>query len=173
MNSVSDGLILLSSTLEIIYVNAAALEVLGFPENSQKTHPADPQLRMKVKSLLAKEPSPDAPVVTSLKSGRRTYRCRAFKMQSEGNGHSLTLAILIERGVKSPFDTTKLADQFRLTQREQETVNYLLQGLSSKEIADRMQISPNTVKAFLRLIMVKMGTTTRYGILGKIFEATQ
>ena len=44
----------------------------------------------------------------------------------------------------------------------------LLQGLTSKEIAVRMGISPNTVKAFLRLVMVKMGVSTRSGIVGRI-----
>jgi len=47
-------------------------------------------------------------------------------------------------------------------------VEYLLQGLTSKEIAARMNISPNTVKAFLRLVMVKMKVSTRSGIAGKI-----
>ena len=31
-----------------------------------------------------------------------------------------------------------------------------------------MHISPNTVKAFLRLVMVKMDVSTRSGIIGKI-----
>jgi DNA-binding CsgD family transcriptional regulator len=43
-------------------------------------------------------------------------------------------------------------------------------GLTSKELATRMNISPNTVKAFLRLIMIKMGVTTRAGIVGKLFD---
>jgi DNA-binding CsgD family transcriptional regulator len=30
-----------------------------------------------------------------------------------------------------------------------------------------MGISPNTVKAFLRLVMVKMGVSTRSGIVGR------
>jgi DNA-binding CsgD family transcriptional regulator len=47
-------------------------------------------------------------------------------------------------------------------------VEYLIQGLTSKEIAVRMNISPNTVKAFLRLVMVKMKVSTRSGIAGKI-----
>jgi LuxR family transcriptional regulator, regulator of acetate metabolism len=55
-----------------------------------------------------------------------------------------------------------------LTQREKETVELLIQGLTSKEIATRMKISPNTVKAFLRIVMVKMGVSTRSGILGKV-----
>ena len=45
-----------------------------------------------------------------------------------------------------------------------------MQGLTSKEIAVRMKISPNTVKAFLRLVMVKMKVSTRSGIAGKLKE---
>ena len=47
------------------------------------------------------------------------------------------------------------AQQFGLTRREQETVELLTLGLTSKEIASRMNISPNTVKAFFRLIFGK------------------
>ena len=62
---------------------------------------------------------------------------------------------------------SEISAQFGLTQREGEAVEFLLQGLTSKEIATRMQISPNTVKAFLRLVMVKMKVSTRSGIAGK------
>jgi DNA-binding CsgD family transcriptional regulator len=61
-----------------------------------------------------------------------------------------------------------MSEQFALTERERETVELLLQGLTSKEIAIRMNISPNTVKAFLRLVMVKMGVSTRSGIVGRV-----
>jgi DNA-binding NarL/FixJ family response regulator len=43
-----------------------------------------------------------------------------------------------------------------------------VQGLSSKEIADRMNISSNTVKTFLRLIMIKMGVSSRMAVVRKI-----
>jgi hypothetical protein len=33
-----------------------------------------------------------------------------------------------------------------------------------------MAISPNTVKAFLRLIMIKMGVPTRAGIVGRLLD---
>jgi DNA-binding CsgD family transcriptional regulator len=59
------------------------------------------------------------------------------------------------------------SERFHLTDREEEVLQFLLEGLTSKEIADRMAISPNTVKAFLRLIMIKMGVSTRSGIVGK------
>jgi len=57
--------------------------------------------------------------------------------------------------------------QYNLTSRELQAVELLMDGLRSKEIALRMQISPNTVKAFLRLVMLKMGVSTRSGIVGR------
>jgi len=62
----------------------------------------------------------------------------------------------------------EISEQFNLTQRERETVELLLKGLTSKEIANRMNISVNTVKAFLRLVMVKMKVSNRSGIAGKV-----
>jgi DNA-binding CsgD family transcriptional regulator len=45
------------------------------------------------------------------------------------------------------------------------------EGLTSKEIAIRMNISPNTVNSFVRLMMVKMGVSSRSAIIGKIVAA--
>jgi len=80
--------------------------------------------------------------------------------------------VLLERDEASGYSAlAEISEQFDLTQRERETIEFLLQGLTSKEIAIRMKISPNTVKAFLRLVMVKMQVSTRSGIAGKIAGA--
>jgi len=63
---------------------------------------------------------------------------------------------------------TGVSQQFNLTQREQEVLKHLLQGLTGKAIANRMNISPNTVKAFLRMIMIKMGVSSRSEMVIKI-----
>ena len=62
----------------------------------------------------------------------------------------------------------KVSQHFNLTHREREALEYLLQGLSSKEIANRMGISPNTVKTFLRLIMIKTGASSRSAVVRKV-----
>lgn len=77
------------------------------------------------------------------------------------------VALLLERHLSGVAALGDLSRQFDLTARECETVALLLEGLTSKEIAARMNISPNTVKAFLRLVMVKMDVSTRSGIVGK------
>jgi len=62
------------------------------------------------------------------------------------------------------------AAKYNLTGREQEALEGISMGLTNKELAERMSISPNTVRAFLRLVMVKMGVTTRSGIVAKILQ---
>jgi len=79
------------------------------------------------------------------------------------------LAVIFERSPERFVALNQLSERFHLTGREQEVSQYLLQGMTSKEIAMRMAISPNTVKAFLRLIMVKMGVSTRSGIVAKAY----
>jgi len=37
-------------------------------------------------------------------------------------------------------------------------------------LAERMNISPNTVKVFVRLIMIKMGVATRGAIVAQILQ---
>jgi DNA-binding CsgD family transcriptional regulator len=75
---------------------------------------------------------------------------------------------MIERKSNESVTIAEISERFGLTAREQETVQFLREGFTSKEIAQRMSISPNTVKAFIRLVMVKMGVSTRSGIVGKI-----
>ena len=79
------------------------------------------------------------------------------------------VGVLIE-GNSAPLDLKGISDMFGLTPRERTATQLLTQGLTSKEIAARMGISPNTVKAFLRLVMMKTGVTTRSGIVGKVLQ---
>jgi len=70
------------------------------------------------------------------------------------------------------FFLPRIAQQFNFSRREQQAVELLLQGLSNKEIANRMNISPNTVNTFFRLIMIKMGVSSRSGILARMIRAS-
>ncbi len=49
----------------------------------------------------------------------------------------------------------------RLTQREQEILNYLAKGNSGNEIAHRLQIAPLTVRTHVRNLMGKLGVHSR------------
>ena len=103
-------------------------------------------------------------------SGKRRYVCRSFLLSREGASPQF-VALLLERPC---LDLTQLGDigvRFHLSLRERETIQHLTRGLKTNEVAQRMGISPNTVKQFVRLIMSKMGVSTRSGIIGKLIRS--
>ncbi len=166
------GLVLLDSLGTTIYFNADAIQILTFPQTPPDANPSGKLLAREIRSrLLTDAPSPESPFVKELVSGKRRYVCRAFPLISAPrNTFHATTALLIERGVPRTINVSEMAAQFRLTRREREAVELLMLGLTSKEIASRMKISTNTVKAFLRLVMSKMAVSTRSGIVGKIIR---
>ncbi len=168
----SEGFLLLDSSMNPLFVNPVARQILVYPEKPEAQKNLSSYLASRIRStLLSQQPSTGPALVPRFQSGRRTYWCRSFEVSSMANGHSqVSLVVLFGRAsVASSASLAQLSERFRLTTREQEVAQFLLEGLTSKEIGMRMQISPNTVKAFLRLIMVKMGVTTRSGIVGKAF----
>jgi len=164
------GFLLLDSSLRPIAFNAEAIKVLSHSDKLATGPPLDAVLAETIRaSLLGQEPSREAPLVIELRSGRRRYLCRVFRVDADAKASPQpSVAVLLER---PPFGSIPLWPafrQFNLTRRERDTLGYLVQGLSNKEIADRMKISSNTVKAFLRLIMTKMAVCSRSAIVAKI-----
>lgn len=164
------GFLLLDSALRPISFNAEAIQVLGYPDKPANVRRPDVFLAGKIRSrLIGERSSRESPLVAEFQSGRRRYLCRAFLLDSHANGSSHPcIAVLLERGPSGSIPVSQVCQQFNLTRREGEALGCLLQGLSSKEIANRMTVSPNTVKAFLRLIMIKMGVSSRSAVVAKV-----
>ncbi len=147
------GFLLMDSSLNPITFNAEAIQILSYPEKIAKPRRMEVFLAERIRStLLSGRPLGNLPFVTEFRSGRRHYFCRAFLVDTHAMDPShASIAVLLERGPSGLIPLSQVSQQFNLTQREGEALAYLLQGLSSKEIANRMNVSPNTVKAFLRL----------------------
>jgi DNA-binding CsgD family transcriptional regulator len=168
------GFIVADASLKPLFANDEAISILTYPGSSAQG----------IVDIFQKKVLPNLPTALSvpsykndghatlkLKSGRRTYHGRAFLLNNNGKGPagSVTL-IVLERGMSSPVALSQISRQFNFTQREQQAVALLLQGLSNKEIAEKMSISANTVKAFLRMATIKMGAVSRFGIVAKILS---
>ena len=101
------------------------------------------------------------------------YTCRAFLLNWQNwLSTQPMIAVYLEKVLTSNDAIYDVGVRYQLTAREQEVLRGISLGLSSKVMADRMDISPNTVKAFLRLIMIKMGVTSRAGIVANILSRT-
>jgi len=167
------GFLLLDTSLRPIAFNPEAIRVLAYPVKPERIKHPSTFLADKIRSSLLKRQAPgDIDFVKLYTSGQRRYTCRPFRLDCNGTGgRDYWIALLLERHSSGLAALGELSKQFDLTVRERETVELLVQGMTSKEIANRMHISPNTVKAFLRLVMVKMDVSTRSGIVGKMLAS--
>jgi DNA-binding CsgD family transcriptional regulator len=164
------GFLLMAADYKPIYANAEAIRILLYPEAPESAERSTGILAEKIRSvILVNGHCSDHALTSEFTSGRRQYLCRAFALHLHANSgpDHPALAAILERSNRKSFDAAQVAARFHLTRREQETLQHLMQGFTNKEIGHRMNISPNTVKAFLKLIMMKMGVSTRSGIIGK------
>jgi DNA-binding CsgD family transcriptional regulator len=170
------GFVVADSSLRPLSANHEAIAILLYPGASEPPHSFTEAFEKKIRSgllraqRLSSSQNPTNPVI-QFKSGRREYLCRAFLLDHESNkGISDAAAVLVvmERRASGCLAMCQLTQQFNLTHREEEVLTLLLQGLSSKEMAGRMRISLNTVKAFIRLVMIKMGASSRSEIAATV-----
>jgi DNA-binding CsgD family transcriptional regulator len=170
------GLVVVDRELNLVASNIEAIQILTFPSLPETIPNLERWLTKRIRAgLVDRRSSAALTFVDQFKSAHRTYRCHSFPLNLNGNAgvpHYPALVLLLERNKSGGVKVAEICTRFGLTPREQETVKMLFEGLTSKEIAERMNISPNTVKAFLRLVMVKMGVSTRSGIVGKIAAST-
>jgi DNA-binding CsgD family transcriptional regulator len=108
----------------------------------------------------------DLRFAAELKIGDHSFRAQTLPFDMP-LGTDLVAIVLSE---PAPSTSPALANLavYGISAREREIVSLLVEGLTSKEIGGRLGLSPNTVKAHLRLIMVKMEVSTRSGIVGKL-----
>ncbi|HEY4932291.1 MAG TPA: helix-turn-helix transcriptional regulator [Terriglobales bacterium] len=170
------GLLFLTESIDAVAYNWEAVRILAFPSEPKQSEHLRGFLAKYVRSRLTSRRSSDIHrFVREFKSGNRRYTCRALSLCSEdgsSQADGTTTALLLERRpATAELLMKKATAEFRLTQRESQCVALLLQGMTTKEIAQVINLSPNTVKSFLRLIMAKMDVSTRSGVVGKILFA--
>ena len=157
-SSAHEGVALADLSLRLIAVDHGAAAIL----NGRPGPMAIP--REIQESIRRRRPTDQSPVKVRFRLGDHEYLCRSYLVDSPDP----VFVLHVERTVSASDAVTDVAAAYHLTNREREALEGIALGLSSKELADRMQISPNTVKAFLRLIMIKMGVTTRAAIIAKL-----
>jgi len=166
------GFLLLDTSLNLIASNPEAVQILSYPSKPDRIKQLSVFLSDRIRSVMVDYPLTESNGVKEYQSGRRRYICRKFHIDSNGRyTPQPAIAMIFERTATPDLALEEICRQFDLTRRERETVELLVQGLTTKEIASRLGISPNTVKAFVRIVMVKMSVSTRSGIVGRLTGA--
>jgi DNA-binding CsgD family transcriptional regulator len=165
---VEEGLVVLNMSLEPIGADEGAAAILSLPGSSGEE--AILCLPDNIREALGRNHDDLFSAKMSFRIGKDVYNCRAFVMQRQSEEAEPMMALHMQRDTSVPNAIDMVASQYHLTDREQEVLRGIAIGLTSKETAERMNISPNTVKSFLRIIMIKMGAATRSGIVGKLLE---
>ncbi len=166
------GLVVLDPSLKPMAFNWDAALILSYPERPSRNQKLDLRIPDEILQDIRQIGSTGPiRVMTRFNAGRRRYICHANVLDSyDGDSVRPAIALLLQRRSSAPEAIHEVAAHFNLTGREREALEGIAMGLRSKELATRMGISPNTVKAYLHLIMVKMGVTTRAGIVAKVLE---
>lgn len=154
-----EGVVLADLSLRLIAVDRGAAAILNGRPGSAVVIPKEIQ-----DGIRRRKPGDRSPVKVFFRLGEHEYVCRSYLVDSP----KPVFVLHVERNPSARDAVTDITAAYHLTNREREALEGIALGLSSKELAERMKISPNTVKAFLRLIMIKMGVTTRAAIVAKL-----
>ncbi len=114
----------------------------------------------------------EEPPVVAIPGGR-TLRIVAGSAPREGRPDQATSRVLFLIPADGSFelDTQHLQDRFGLTPAQGRVIGFAAQGLTNKEIAARLAISPETVHKHLMSAFQRTGASTRAGIVAMAFGA--
>lgn len=100
--------------------------------------------------------------------GNQFYCLRLFALQNSAGERGEVYAALVEpisKPQNQKVDATKLRGLSRLSKRELDVLNALMSGDTDKEIASKLTVSVETVRAYLKSIRAKLGAKTRTAIV--------
>lgn len=176
----STGVILFNSMGQLLFMNKDAqaysrqLQPLGIQKTGGCLIP--PDVHSVVRDLISRLLECDHPkdcesiqVERLLFSSGQGLLLRGFCIPDEPIASKSRLLVTIEKlQQKLGSPDINIQYRYRLTQREQMVIIYLMLGFTNKEIANRLNLSEYTVKEHLKRIMQKTKTTTRTGLLARM-----
>jgi DNA-binding CsgD family transcriptional regulator len=169
------GVILMDLSFRPIAVDRGATSILAalsherrWPDN---VDPGHPEATSREIQELMRHAEPDGPESMKFRFhlGSFTYTGHTYLVEQSA-GRDKLMVFHLRRDLIEGDRLAQVASRYHLTDREQEALRGIAMGLTNKELALRMNIAPNTVKTFLRLVMVKMGVARRTGVVAKLLE---
>lgn len=168
------GFAILSPDGDVLLSNAAAREILAADSDGSKRQ-CLVDIHNELLALQQRKVSaePSAPVCTTqslVHWGRMQYGILGFWVNDPTAEFPRLPAVLIERITPDRVDVGRAESAFHLSHRETDVIRSLALGMTDKEIAMALAVSPETVRWYLKGIRSKLGVSTRTAILHKIFS---
>jgi len=160
------GLLLVTPGGSVISATSAGegwLAELGYPDPARRGLPGE------IFALAAKFRQDDAATPTRLRMRTRAGRWAVLHASRLPAAGSDAVAVIIEE--PSPAELAPvLMMAYGLTPQERSLTGLICRGLSTKEIADRLHITPNTVQDHLKSIFEKTGVGSRRELVATILQ---
>ena len=178
------GVMLFAGTGDVLFMNAEAevlsRQIIGarYGAGAQEVLPTEIlDLCVSLRNLLGSEDQEDSEGQHELRRVTGDLHApvllRGFPLAPHSPNDDACMLVLMEKiGREQRIVPGQAKDHFRLTDREVEIVKYISEGWTNKEIAQHLDISEHTVKEHVRHLLKKTKSTTRTGILAKIFQDT-
>ena len=102
---------------------------------------------------------------------KKFFSIRIFQLDGDALDVESRLAVLVEpigQPESAGIDLQKVKGLFRLSNREADVVEELVSGCTDKQIAQRLGISVETVRAYLKSVRAKLGVSTRTAIVSAV-----
>lgn len=165
-------MILMNPALTMIGIDRGAAAILNYgAERGTRQNPVYVIPEQIVNAVRSHDFADTSCLRMSVRIGGSEYDCRAYLVDCpEGVLPQPTVAFLLETHALATDAIDKVAAHYNLTRREQEALRGISLGLSSTDVAKRMNISPSTLRTFLRLMKIKMGATSRAGMVSAILR---
>jgi DNA-binding CsgD family transcriptional regulator len=172
-NRLTLGVVVLEESGEIMYLNDEARSILLtlIPEKITASNDSSRLNNAIIELFKESLGSLTAPRSTCIFSPDKNnaYSLRALPLQKPLEKGKSCIMILIEGiAIQHKFNLKEVQKRFSLTRRETEVTFCLTRGMTNKEIANALSLSPETVHGYIKQIMKKLRTTTRAGIVGKV-----
>ena len=168
------GVVILNDDFDFISANPIALQRMHAISGDDNTKAAKFKLSSIIKEIVEsdKRASPHIDFFRVVNN----YVIEVMKcsdVTAGGDLHTFYLVLIFDlswfAGIKSSL-TENMINEYKYTPREQQTVTLFLEGCSTAQIAEKMCISPLTVKEHLKRIMHKTGVKSRNELIIKLYS---
>lgn len=159
----ASGILLLQPNGTVQFATPAAESWLALLGHLDRTtyDPLPTAIHSAVAALRSTAGSPAAKVTVSFPNG--LLRVEASPAAPDG-----TVAIVLSE--ERPPASPTIPVTWPLTPQERQIVDLLIQGLTNRQIADRLYLSENTIEWHLRHAYEKIGVNTRTQLLARLFH---